>query len=106
VYEAFKQFLLFGVLLLILSQPGFGAILDVLAGSDFFVTMPGTSFMGVPLGALNFYYITLAAHGGTSSTGLVYDDQPELERLWHRCEPRGHFLLGFERLFLTSGWAP
>jgi len=40
--------LLFGLLSLAVSQSGFAARFDVLAGSDYFVTQPGTSFMGVP----------------------------------------------------------
>jgi hypothetical protein len=39
---------LFGLLLLAGSQPGYAAIIDVLAGSDYLVTQPGTVFNGVP----------------------------------------------------------
>jgi hypothetical protein len=42
-----KRVFLFGLLWLGLSQPSFGARFDVLASSDYFVTMPGTTFMGV-----------------------------------------------------------
>jgi hypothetical protein len=38
---------LLGLLWLGSSQPGFAALYDVLAGSDYFVTQPGTTFMGV-----------------------------------------------------------
>ena len=37
-----------GLFCLGFSQPGFAAVFDVLSGSDYFVTQPGTAFNGVP----------------------------------------------------------
>jgi hypothetical protein len=65
-----SSFLLFGVLLLILSQPGFGAILDVWRGPISLSPCREPASWVCLLRALNFYYITVAAHAGTSSTGV------------------------------------
>jgi hypothetical protein len=43
-----KGVFIFGLLLLAVAQLGFAARFDVVLGSDYFVTQPGTMFMGVP----------------------------------------------------------
>ena len=100
-----SSFLLFGVLLLILSQPGFGAILDVLAGSDFFVTMPGTSFMGVPLGGPQFLLHNPCRPRRHKLYGCM-----TINRNSNDCgtaaSPEGTFSSSLNVFFLSSGWAP
>jgi hypothetical protein len=68
---------LLGLLLLGFSQPGFAAVFGVLAGSDYFVTMPGTTFSGVafngvpvgPGGSDTIVERTTAVPLGTGSGG-------------------------------------
>src|SRR5258707_11353669 len=46
--------LLLALLFLVVSQTGLAAVFDVLKGSDFLTTQPGTVFAGVPFTAVPF----------------------------------------------------
>jgi hypothetical protein len=45
---------LFGLLLVLGSRPGLATVMEVLAGSDYLVTQPGTMFAGVPFMGVAF----------------------------------------------------
>jgi hypothetical protein len=52
--QQINRIVLVGLLVLIGSRQGFATVIDVLAGSDYLVTQPGTMFAGVPFQGVPF----------------------------------------------------
>jgi hypothetical protein len=86
-----RYMLLLGLLLLVVSQTGLATRFDVLAGSDYFTTQPGTTFSGVPFNGVpvgpgstdtvveRLQQVDLGTGGPSSGTTPLLMTQLELE---------------------------